>query len=147
MGALTPGPEGHGGWKLAPLAWEILKGRKGLSMRLPEEPEPGSSRRERHPRPSRKSWVDEFLDTEDKRSLWRRLRGWRAQTASEAGVPPYIIFHDKTLLDVVQRQPHDLAGLAEAEGMGRAKLDRYGLTLLTILAEHRVAMATKAAEG
>jgi len=134
MGALTPDPEGHGGWKLTATAWDILKGRRGLSMRLPAEPEPGAPR-VRRSRPGRKSWVDEYLDTEAKRTLWQRLRAWRSATAAEAGVPPYIVFHDRTLLDIVERRPATEAGLAEAEGMGRVKLERYGPALLAILTE------------
>ncbi len=141
MGALAPDPEGHGGLVLTQTAWDILKGRRTFTMRLPADPEPGSGRRARGSRESgtRRTWVQEHLRTPEESLLWERLRTWRAQTAREAGVPPYVVFHDRTLLDLVQLKPRDEAGMAEAGGMGRAKLDKYGPALLAILDEHYAA--------
>ena len=138
MGALSPDPEGHGGLRLTGTAWEILKGRRALSMRLPDEPRRASGRGGR-PGEGRKSWVHEHLRTASDESLWERLRAWRTETARTAGVPPYVVFQDRTLLDLVLLQPESLESLAGAGGMGRAKLEKYGEALWTILAGHYAA--------
>ncbi|MHC1788690.1 DNA helicase RecQ [Solidesulfovibrio sp.] len=136
MGALAPDEEGYGGLVLTPLAWDILKGRRGLTMRLPADPEPGKRARGERSGRSKTSWVHEHLATPEDAALWERLRSWRSETAKEAGVPPYVVFHDRTLLDVVLLKPGDPAGLARAGGMGQAKIEKYGAMLLSMLAEH-----------
>ncbi|EKO37811.1 MAG: ATP-dependent DNA helicase RecQ [Solidesulfovibrio magneticus str. Maddingley MBC34] len=143
MGALAPDEAGHGGLVLTPLAWEILKGQRPFAMRLPKEPAP-KERRKRSRGASgegggKKSWVYDHLSSPEDAALWDRLRAWRAETAKEAGVPPYVVFHDRTLLDVVLLKPEDAAGLAGAGGMGQAKIDKYGQTLIAMLAEHYAA--------
>ena len=138
MGALTPDIEGHGGLLLTETAWDILKGRRGLSMRLPADPERSSGRRSRTSG-MRKSWVHEYLRTPEEALLWERLRAWRSATAKAAEVPPYVIFHDRTLLDIVLRKPRERAGLSEVEGMGRAKLEKYGSAVWEMLCEHYAA--------
>jgi len=138
MGALAPDLDGHGGLVLTEAAWDILKGRRKLSMRLPAEPErrPGRGSRASG---GRRSWVHEHLHTAGEEALWERLRVWRSETAGQAGVPPYVVFHDRTLLDIVLLKPRHAAGLAEAGGMGRAKLEKYGEALWAILSEHYAA--------
>jgi ATP-dependent DNA helicase RecQ len=138
MGALAPDADGHGGLVLTEAAWDILKGRRGLTMRLPAEPDRKASRAARS-RGARKSWVHEHLTTPEETILWERLRAWRSDTAKAAEVPPYVVFHDRTLLDIVRRKPQEEAGLAEVGGMGRTKLEKYGPALLAILAEHYAA--------
>ena len=87
-------------------------------MRLPADPERSSGRRSRTSG-MRKSWVHEYLRTPEEALLWERLRAWRSATAKAAEVPPYVIFHDRTLLDIVLRKPRERAGLSEVEGMRR----------------------------
>ncbi len=63
-----------------------------------------------------------------------RLRAWRAAAASEQGVPAYVIFHDATLREIAACAPATLAGLAAVNGVGEAKLARYGQQILDLLA-------------
>jgi ATP-dependent DNA helicase RecQ len=49
-------------------------------------------------------------------------------------VPAYVIFHDATLAEIARRRPEDLAALAGIAGLGARKLERYGATLLELLA-------------
>jgi ATP-dependent DNA helicase RecQ len=144
MGALAPDEAGHGGLVLTPFAWEILKGKRPFAMRLPKAPEPRERRRGKRGASAgdgdvgsgKKGWVYDHLDTPADAALWERLRAWRTATAKEADVAPYKVFLDRTLLDVVLLQPEDAAGLAGAGGMGQAKIEKYGDTLLAMLAEH-----------
>jgi ATP-dependent DNA helicase RecQ len=55
--------------------------------------------------------------------------------AREQGVPPYVIFHDATLMDIVRRRPRALTELGQIPGVGRSKLERYGETFLKVVTE------------
>ena len=65
---------------------------------------------------------------------FERLRDWRLAEAQARGVPPYVIFHDRTLRALADAQPGSLAALREIPGMGAAKLERHGEALLELLA-------------
>ena len=67
--------------------------------------------------------------------LWDALRACRRDLADEQGVPAYVIFHDKTLHDMLQRRPSNEAELLSVNGVGQAKLERYGARFLEVLAE------------
>jgi DNA helicase-2/ATP-dependent DNA helicase PcrA len=64
---------------------------------------------------------------------FQRLRDWRSRTAAEAKVPAYVVFTDATLVAIAESRPQDAAGLASVPGVGRAKLDKYGEAVLTLL--------------
>src|SRR6185312_9819681 len=69
-------------------------------------------------------------------ALWQALRACRLSLAREQGVPPYVIFHDATLAELVRRRPRDLGAMSVIPGIGRSKLERYGLTFLALIADH-----------
>jgi ATP-dependent DNA helicase RecQ len=58
--------------------------------------------------------------------LFMKLRALRKRIADEAGVPPYVVFPDKTLKEMAVARPRTEAALAEVYGVGRAKLEKYG---------------------
>jgi ATP-dependent DNA helicase RecQ len=76
----------------------------------------------------------EALDA-DVRARFDALRAWRRDRASEQHVPPYVIFQDRTLLEIALREPGTLDALAAISGVGQTKIDRYGAGVLTVLAE------------
>ena len=61
------------------------------------------------------------------------LREARCKLAAEAGVPPYVIFHDSTLREIASKKPRDLNALSEVQGVGAVKLERYGEAMLEAL--------------
>ena len=61
------------------------------------------------------------------------LRQWRLDTARRAEMPPYVIFHDKTLAEIARTRPVSLADLAAVPGVGPAKLERYGAAVLAAI--------------
>ncbi|SDO59087.1 ATP-dependent DNA helicase RecQ [Klenkia soli] len=65
---------------------------------------------------------------------FERLRAWRAATAKEQGVPAYVVFHDATLRQIATEEPADVAALGTINGVGAAKLERYGEGVLAALA-------------
>jgi ATP-dependent DNA helicase RecQ len=75
-----------------------------------------------------------MLDDDDK-ELFERLRVVRRELADEAGVPAYIVFGDKVLLEMVARRPGSSRELLQVPGVGEAKLERYGAAFLDVLRE------------
>jgi ATP-dependent DNA helicase RecQ len=58
--------------------------------------------------------------------LWLVLKAKRMELAKEQGVPPYVIFHDSTLLEILNQKPQTLDEMGRISGIGQAKLARYG---------------------
>ena len=69
--------------------------------------------------------------------LFEALRMCRRELASQAGVPPYVVFHDSTLREMAAVKPKDLAALSHIPGVGAAKLDRYGAAFMAVIAAFR----------
>jgi ATP-dependent DNA helicase RecQ len=67
--------------------------------------------------------------------VFERLRAWRAGMAKEQGVPAYVIFHDATLRQIAAQAPSTLAELARVNGVGEAKLAKYGQLILDTLGD------------
>ncbi len=109
----------YGGLSFGPAAKPILKGEQSMAIAVPPKRE----------RRARKGRAPEGPHD----PLFEALRAWRRDTAKEAGVPPYVIFHDSTLREVVAAQPSSLSALAHIEGVGETKLARYGEGLLRAL--------------
>ena len=82
-------------------------------------------------RPSRGPDAATLDDRE--RELFERLRTVRRELADEAGVPAYIVFGDKVLLEMVARRPRSPRELLQVPGVGEAKLERYGAAFLDVL--------------
>ncbi len=55
------------------------------------------------------------------------------ELAKSQGVPPYLIFHDSTLLEIMNQRPNSLTSLGRISGVGQAKLARYGDDFLAVL--------------
>ena len=70
------------------------------------------------------------------RSLFDALRAWRKAQAVLQAVPPYVIFHDRTLIDIAGLRPRGLDDLGAVNGVGQAKLDRYGDAVLKVVREN-----------
>jgi ATP-dependent DNA helicase RecQ len=65
--------------------------------------------------------------------LWEALRVCRQSLASEHNVPPYVIFHDRTLHEMLAYRPQTASEMLDISGVGQTKLDRYGERFLAIL--------------
>jgi len=64
---------------------------------------------------------------------FQRLREWRTTISRTAGIPPYMVLSDKTLLELCHRLPTDMPDLQQVPGIGPAKAQKYGEQLLTLL--------------
>ncbi|HTI68151.1 MAG TPA: DNA helicase RecQ [Caulobacteraceae bacterium] len=65
--------------------------------------------------------------------LFEALKAWRRREAQAQGLPPYVIFHDRTLIEIASLRPDDLTALAACGGVGQGKLERYGAAVLQVL--------------
>ena len=79
--------------------------------------------------------------------LFLELRALRRRLAEEEGVPPYVIFNDRTLHEMVERHPRSLTELLHVNGVGTAKAERYGAAFLDVLLAAREAGAGGEADG
>jgi ATP-dependent DNA helicase RecQ len=68
--------------------------------------------------------------------LWDALRDCRMRLATEHNVPPYVIFHDSTLRQMLSDRPTDPDALLAISGVGQSKLTRYGDEFLMVIREH-----------
>ncbi|SFZ85596.1 ATP-dependent DNA helicase RecQ [Devosia enhydra] len=115
---------GHGGLSISPSGWTFLRDKPELMLRVPP---PRRARRDRgaagiHP---------ELAETD--RDLFQALRQKRSELARAQNLPPYVIFHDKTLIELAARRPASRAEMARVPGIGEAKLDRYGPAFLAVI--------------
>jgi len=69
-------------------------------------------------------------------ALWEALRERRRELAEEQGVPPYVIFHDRTLQEMCAVLPQNLQQFGRISGVGERKLDKYGDTFLDVINAH-----------
>jgi len=128
QGHLAVDVEGHGGLHLADSAPKVLRGEIEIAFRG-DAAEPKA-------RGGRGGAAPASLDPAAPRdeALWQALRALRLALAREQGVPPYIIFHDATLLDMARSKPQDLAAMSRIPGVGASKLERYGARFLAAIA-------------
>jgi len=76
------------------------------------------------------------LKTDYSKELWNKLRNIRLEIARDAALPPYVIFHDKTLVEIVHSLPQSLDEFSELYGVGEAKLKNYGQRFLDVVTNH-----------
>ena len=119
---------GHGGLSIAPAGGTFLREKPTLMLRAPPPP------RSRRDRTSRRAAQSVVADPD--RDLFEALRRKRTELARAQNVPPYVIFHDKTLIELAAARPASRAEMADVPGVGEAKLDRYGPAFLAVIAEH-----------
>jgi ATP-dependent DNA helicase RecQ len=111
--------DAYGGLSFGPGAKPILKGEETLEIAVPPPRRKGSRRRR---------------DEGPADPIFEALRAARREIAAAAGVPPYVVFHDSTLRGIAEARPSSLAELARIQGVGAAKLERYGEAMLAVVA-------------
>ncbi len=130
-GLLTVDAEGHGSLRLTPECRPVLRGEMTLELR--QDAVVGK----KQGTGGRKS-AAAFVDADTQR-LWDALRACRQRLATEQQVPPYLIFHDATLMEMLEHRPLTLEQMAVLSGVGEIKLERYGEAFLDVLQAHRSA--------
>ncbi len=115
----------HGGLELGPSARPILRGEEDVSLVVP----PRKERRRKNARNG--SDANPVGDP-----LFDALRACRRELAQEAGVPPYVIFHDSTLREMAEQRPSTLTELSHVSGVGHRKLEAFGDAFLAAIRLH-----------
>jgi ATP-dependent DNA helicase RecQ len=128
-GALYVDMEHYGALKLNDKSWAILRGQQKVRFRT--DPTPTRSKKK-----SPGSRMARELTTEESRILWESLRSLRQDIAQKHHVPPYTVFADKTLLEMVTYRPQTLEAMGTLYGIGQTKLALYGQIFLDALKEH-----------
>ncbi len=123
-GYLHVDADGFGVLKLTDLCRPLLRGEAQIELRMQRKSEKTKA-------PIRRI----ALEAVDE-SLFEALRTLRLDLAQQQGVPPYVIFHDKTLLEMARQQPHNLDALHAVSGVGEQKLRRYGNAFLESIVAH-----------
>ena len=130
LGLLSVDIEGHGGLRLSDAARPVLRGEKRIELRRDPVVARGKARSGRKREPV-------TLEDPAAEALFQALRAHRLALARAQGVPPYVIFHDSTLAEMAQARPRELGQMAGITGVGAAKLERYGVEFLGVIAEHQ----------
>jgi ATP-dependent DNA helicase RecQ len=118
---------GHGGLSISPKGREFLREKPSLSLRVLKKAKAKGKSARREAR--------DAIPAAD-RGLFEKLRAKRLALAKAGNVPPYVIFHDKTLAEMAARYPRSAAELAGISGVGEAKLARYGEAFLEVIRGH-----------
>jgi ATP-dependent DNA helicase RecQ len=110
--------------KLTDAAWPILRSEETLRLARPRIRVKAEKQR--------KAGAPGGLAPTD-RSLFERLRALRKRIAADQGVPPFVVFGDKSLLDMAARRPATPKEFLEVHGVGNAKLERYGDEFMAVI--------------
>ncbi len=130
-GYLNVDPQGFGVLHLSDRCRPLLKGEETLELRRDLKVSSAAGKRTGG---SRSSATQQKLDPAEHR-LWEALRALRRQLAQEQDVPPYVIFHDATLMEMVLYRPLTGEQMRRLSGVGERKLDLYGQPFLELIAE------------
>ncbi|MBO6827271.1 MAG: DNA helicase RecQ [Sneathiella sp.] len=106
--------EGYGALSLKESCRSYLKGDAKFAIRR-EEKSSGQAR-----------VSPKILDNPEEQALFDKLKALRLELAREADVPPYVIFHDRTLLEMVHLRPTDMTAFSSISGIGATKREKYG---------------------
>ena len=122
--------EHHNVIRLGSLANDVLRGDMHIEVRRalmnPSKKEVAAKERR-----ERRNELVAQLSSEEKR-IFGALRQWRFETAKSLGKPPYMIFWDRTLVEIARSRPVDEEDLALIPGVGAQKIERYGDEILDI---------------
>ncbi len=118
--------EGHGSLRLTEQCRAVLRGDETLLLRK-------ESKRAKSSRTGRKSYNTEKTSNN---LLWEALRECRKKLAEENNVPPFVIFHDATLVEMLERQPSNAEQFLRLNGVGESKLEKYAEPFLNVIKEH-----------
>jgi ATP-dependent DNA helicase RecQ len=121
QGLMVQSQDGYAVLSLNEASWQVLRGERAVQVGESAKPTP-----RRQPAKAMPSSGD---------ALFNALRKLRKQLADEAGMPPYIVFNDASLWDMVQRQPTTLQEFSTIVGVGAAKLARYGGQFVALIRE------------
>lgn len=128
-GLLQIDMEHHGIVRITNEGVRFLKEKKEIQLRVDPRPTETSKRA------LRAQGADAQLSEEDQ-MLFKKLKALRLIIAKDQNLPPYVIFHDRTLVEMALFKPKTLNDMGHINGVGQSKLDRYGQSFLSVMKAH-----------
>ncbi|MBY4678722.1 DNA helicase RecQ [Marinobacterium arenosum] len=127
-GYLSVDPDGHGVLRLAAQCRPLLRGEETIELRRDARQQ---SKFRRSQVPQQKLDAEEF-------ELWNALRAARKALADDQDVPPYVIFHDATLMEMVMYRPLNHGQFRRLSGVGERKLNLYADHFIAVIEQHEI---------
>lgn len=124
MNLLKVDVSNFGAVKMTESSLEFLRQKKTIELRK------HAAKKEKMAKAKR--IISEIL-SEDEQELFARLKAKRLELSRQQALPPYVIFHDKTLIEMTKIRPQTLADMATVSGVGEAKKEKYGEVFLQII--------------
>ena len=118
---IRPDVERYGGLRMTEKALPILRGEQSMTLRADTI------------KSAKRNYSVKTLISDDDAPVLSALKAKRRALAENAGVPAYIIFTDKTLVDMSQRRPLNLDEMSQINGVGTKKLEKFGTIFLAVI--------------
>ncbi len=131
QGYLRSDPARFGALVLTGSSRALLRGETSFQLR--EDVAAAKAPARTRPTPATPEVELDAVDAE----FFEELRELRRVLAAQHNVPPYVIFHDRTLREIAARRPTSESELLDISGVGQAKLDRYGAEFIALIREGR----------
>jgi ATP-dependent DNA helicase RecQ len=129
------------GFRLNEKSWPVLKGTQRVQLR--KDPHP--IKLKRSVKPSFRTVLE--FENEVERQLFEKLRLLRLEIARQFELPPYVVFHDKTLKEMAILKPKSRTSMLKVTGIGEKKLEKFGDRFLEVIKESAENGACGNAEG
>jgi ATP-dependent DNA helicase RecQ len=133
---------GHGTWSVTETGRSVLKGTTNVALR--RDTLKPATRKAARATANATALAD---GAEGDAELFEALRRRRSELAKEQRVAAYVVFADKTLIDMARRKPATAAEMSAVHGVGEAKLRQYGEVFLDVIRRHRAAGRPQAVSG
>lgn len=131
---------GYGSIKLTKRSRDVLEGKVKLPLRIDEETKATALKKDK--KQSKRSVLNTLTDNSENNlaaravsELFETLRRKRMELARKEGIAPYLVLHDASLLAMAQQRPRTLEALSQISGFGIVKLQKYGASMLSVIAE------------
>ncbi len=134
--------DGYGGMRLAGDAAQVLRGQRTLELR--HDPTPARGRR---PAKGAAKAAPAGLASEADRDLFEALRARRRELAKANGLAPFMVFPDRTLIELALKRPANVWALGAIHGIGQAKRERWGEDFLEVIRRSAGSAATPGSPG
>lgn len=131
MGLLSVNLSEISGFRLTDRSWPVLKGAH--QVRLRKDPLPVKPKKKRA---KRKQTAPTLINATEL-PLWEALRELRMSISKQLGIPPFVVFHDRTLAEMVEAKPATREELLQITGVGEKKADQFGPQFLELFKTDR----------
>lgn len=118
----------HGSIKITKEGMEFLRFKKNIMMRKYQIIKSNKNNQV-------KAKIDLVLDNDQQKELFDKLKAHRLEIAKNLKMPPYIIFHDKTLIEIVKKLPKNQDEMLQINGIGLEKYKKYGQEFLQLVSK------------